>query len=76
MRKRFSTEKTEWSKTREYKYQQDCEDIVFKFNDELLIQEDKIHLNRNDGQTVTIKPLNHKTFWYETWLKIKDIYDI
>ncbi|WP_145053098.1 hypothetical protein [Paenibacillus xylanexedens] len=74
MRKRYSIEKAEWSDTREKEYKQECRDIVFKFNDELVQREGVIYLNKKDGQTVVIEPLNQKTFWYETWLKIKDIY--
>ncbi|RAR44273.1 hypothetical protein [Paenibacillus sp. MDMC362] len=75
MRRRYSIEKAEWSETREKKYQQDCRDIVFKFDDELLQQDHAIYLNRKEGQTMVIKPLNQKTFWYEIWLKLKDFYN-
>ncbi|MGR6542598.1 hypothetical protein [Paenibacillus tundrae] len=74
MRKRYSIEKAEWSETREKEYEQECRDIVFKFNDTLVQREGVIYLNKKDGQNVVIEPLNQKTLWYETWLTIKDIY--
>lgn len=75
MRRRYSIEKAEWSETREKKYQQDCRDIVVKFDDELLQQNDAVYLNIKEGQTMVIKPLNQKTFWCEIWLKLNDIYN-
>ncbi|MGM1049235.1 MAG: hypothetical protein ACQEXX_24285 [Bacillota bacterium] len=74
MKKRFSTEKADWSDIREYR--QDCLDIVLQFGDILKKIDDKVYLIRNDEQIEILKPDKQKSFWYETWLKIKDYYGV
>ncbi|WP_143811856.1 hypothetical protein [Paenibacillus sp. SSG-1] len=76
MKKRFSTEKAEWSDTREKQYRKDCLDIVFQFGDILKKIDDKVFLIRNGKQIEILKPDKQKSFWYETWLKIKDYYGV
>lgn len=74
MRKRHSIEKAEWSETRENQYHKDCKDIVFSFGDRLIEVDGTVYLKRKEVEIKVIKPLKRKTFWYETWLKIKEIY--
>ena len=74
MRRRYSIEKQSGQK-QEKKYQQDCRDIVFKFDDELLQQDDAVYLNRKEGQTLVIKPLNQKRNMVETQRHIQYLKD-
>lgn len=76
MKKKYSTEKAEWSDTREKQYRQDCLDIVFQFGDTLKTIDDKMYLIKNDEKIEILKPEKQKTLWYETWLKIKDYYGV
>ncbi|MGV2964886.1 hypothetical protein [Paenibacillus sp. AGC30] len=75
MRKRHSIDKAEWSETRETRYHKDCKDIVFEFGDRLIEVDGTVYLKRKEVEIKVIKPLKRKTFWYETWLKIKEIYN-
>ncbi|MEK4525315.1 hypothetical protein NST38_07940 [Paenibacillus sp. FSL H8-0104] len=75
MRKRHSIEKAEWSETRETHYHKDCKDIVFSFGDRLIEVDGTVYLKRKEVEIKVIKPLKRKTFWYETWLRIKEIYN-
>ncbi|MEM1504663.1 hypothetical protein RG959_14725 [Domibacillus sp. 8LH] len=76
MKRRFSIEKTEWSDERENQYKQDCLEMVFKFGDKMETKNDTVYIIKNRGGIKIEKPLKHKTFWYETWLKLKDFYYI
>lgn len=75
MRKRHSIEKAEWSETRETQYRKDCKDMVFSFGDRLIEVDGTVYLKRKEVEIKVLKPLKRKTFWYETWLKIKEIYN-
>ncbi|MBT2286959.1 hypothetical protein J7E78_25905 [Paenibacillus polymyxa] len=75
MRKRHSIEKAEWSETRENHYHTDSKDMVFSFDDRLIEVDGTVYLKRKEVQMKVIKPLKRKTVWYETWLKIKEIYN-
>jgi len=75
MRKRHSIEKAEWSETRETHYRKDCKDMVFSFGDRLIEVDGTVYLKRKEVEIKVIKPLKRKTFWYETWLRIKEIYN-
>ncbi|MDQ0721919.1 heterodisulfide reductase subunit C [Paenibacillus sp. W4I10] len=75
MRKRHSTEKAEWSETRENQYHKEWKDMVFEFGDRLIEVDGTVYLKRKEVEIKVIKPLKRKTFWYETWLRIKEIYN-
>lgn len=76
MRRRYSIEKAEWSETRDKKYQQDCRDIVFKFDDELLQHDDAVYLNRKEGHKYGDKAFKSKNILVRNMgLKFKDIYN-
>ncbi|WP_433751881.1 hypothetical protein [Paenibacillus amylolyticus] len=74
MRKRHSIEKAGWSETRENQYHRECKDTVFSYGDRLIEVDGTVYLKRKEVQIKVIKPLKRKTFWYETWLKIKETY--
>jgi hypothetical protein len=76
LNKRFSIEKAEWSNERERSYHQDCLDIVYSFGDELRTVNDKVYVVKNGEELEIEKPLKNKTFWFETWLKIKGLYNL
>ncbi|NUU78981.1 hypothetical protein [Paenibacillus xylanilyticus] len=76
MRERFSIEKAEWSDTREKQYRKDCLDIVFQFGDNIKKIDDKTYLIRNRELIEILKPDKQRSFWYETWLKLKDYYGV
>jgi hypothetical protein len=76
LKRRSSIEKAEWSNERENFYKQDCSDIVFSFGDGLRVEDDTVYINKNGVEIKLEKPLKSKTFWYETWLKLKSFYKL
>lgn len=62
LKKKFSTEKAEWSDLREKQYRQDCLDIVFQFGEALTTRDDKVYLIKNGEETELSRPLKQKTF--------------
>ena len=76
MKRRFSIGKAEWSDTREQQYRRDCLDILFQFGDNIEKIDDKAYLIRNGEQIEILKPDKQRSFWYETWLKLKDYYGV
>lgn len=76
LKRRYSIEKAEWSDERENQYKQDCLDIVFSFGDKLRTQNDTVYIMKNGKEVEIEKPVKPKTFWYETWLKLRTLYEI
>jgi len=76
LKRRFSIGKAEWSDTREQQYRRDCLDILFQFGDNIEKIDDKAYLIRNGEQIEILKPDKQRSFWYETWLKLKDYYGV
>jgi hypothetical protein len=76
LKRRYSIEKAEWSDERETQYKQDCLNIVFSFGDKLGTKNDTVFIIKNGEEIEIGKPLKFKTFWYETWLKLKALYKI
>lgn len=76
LKRRYSMEKAEWSDERENQYKRDCLEIVFNFGDELTIKDDAVYLLQNGDEIEIAKPLRPKTFWNETWLELRDFYQI
>ncbi|MEH7158717.1 hypothetical protein [Neobacillus drentensis] len=76
MKKRFSIEKAEWSNERERQYKQDCMDMVFSFGDTLSIRKDTVIIIKSGNEIEIEKSIRQKTFWYETWLKLRTLYKI
>lgn len=60
MKKRSSVDKAECADSREEQYRKDSQDIIIK----------------NDEQIEIAIPYKSKTFWYESWLKIKEFYGV
>ncbi|KGE16357.1 hypothetical protein [Paenibacillus wynnii] len=76
MKNRFSSEKADWSDTREKQYKQYCLDIAFQFGDKLDAIECTVFLTKNNERIEIATPYKSKTFWYETWLQLKNFYKI
>lgn len=76
MKKRVSVDKSEWSDERENWYKNECIKIAFSFADELKIENDTVFLVRNGDEVQISNPLKRKTFWYETWLRLRAYYGI
>lgn len=76
MKKRVSIEKAKWSNSREEQYKKDCLDIIAGFGDTMGIKECTALIIKNGEQIEISKPDKPKTFWYETWLEVKDYYGI
>jgi hypothetical protein len=76
LRKRASVDKAEWSDTREEQYRKDCQNIVFKFGDTFDNVDGTVYITQNDVRIEIAKPNKTKSFWYETWLKLKDFYGV
>ncbi|BCB04031.1 hypothetical protein KH172YL63_21640 [Bacillus sp. KH172YL63] len=76
MKRRFSIKKAEWSVERENHYKQYCFNIVFNFGDKMKTNDRTVYIIKNEEEIELEKPLNPKTFWYETWLKLKVFYQL
>jgi hypothetical protein len=76
LKKRFSVGKAEWSDTREEQYRIDSLDIAFGFGDTLETRDGTVYIIKNDVEIEILKPNKVKTYWYETWLKVKDFYGV
>ncbi|MDQ0876054.1 hypothetical protein QFZ77_004713 [Paenibacillus sp. V4I3] len=77
MKKRFSVGKAEWSDTREEQYRKDSLEIAFGFGDTLKTSDGTVvYIIKKDVEIVISKPNKVKTFWYETWLKLKEFYGV
>lgn len=76
MRKRSSVYKAEWSNTREEQYKRDTLEIVFGFGDTLEVTDSIVCINHNGAITKVAEPIKSNTFWFETWLKVKEQYGI
>ena len=76
LKKRFSVGKAEWSDSREEQYRKESQDIVFGFGDSLKMTDTAVYIIRNDEQIEIAKPHKAKTYWFESWLKIKEYYGI
>ncbi|PGS48441.1 hypothetical protein [Bacillus sp. AFS041924] len=76
IKRRFSIEKAEWSDEREGQYKKECYDIVFSFRDKIKVEDETVFIQKNDGNIKLEKPLKSKTFWFGTWLRIRDLYQI
>ncbi len=74
MKSRFSISKAEWSEERENQYKKDCFNIAFNFGDKMRINDNTVYILKNGEEIEIEKPLKQKSFWYETWLKLKDFY--
>jgi len=74
--KRFSIEKAQHSNEREKEYKEYCSEIVFKFGDTLSVEGNSVYLLKDEEAIKLIQPLRSKTFWYETWLNLKDFYGL
>lgn len=71
MKKRHSLYKAEWSKTREEEYRKDCEDILLKKAQEILLDDNKVYLKSSEGKSLLMHVDKPKSIWYEIWLKLK-----
>lgn len=76
MKKRSSVDKANWSDTREEQYKKDCLDIVFKFGDILETINRTVYIIKKAQRIEITKPYNPKTFWYETWTKLREYYGV
>ncbi|NQX70448.1 hypothetical protein HQN90_30340 [Paenibacillus alba] len=76
MKKKFSVGKAEWSDTREEQYRKDSLDIAFGFGDTMNTRDGKVYIIKNDVEIEISKPDKVKTFWFETWQKLKDFYGV
>lgn len=76
MKRRTSVSKAEWSDEREKLYKMECLEIVFDFGDKLEVENGSVFIIKKEKTTELEKPENHKTFWYETWLKVRVFYQI
>lgn len=67
-------QKTECSANREEEYFINCLKLTFRFGDKLKTGNQVVYLMKS-GEIIEIgKPVNFKTFWYETWSKLKSFY--
>ncbi|OIK13577.1 hypothetical protein BIV60_13870 [Bacillus sp. MUM 116] len=71
---RLSNEKSELSHKREEEYLINCLELTFKFGYSLKTGNQVVYLLRSEEVIEIGKPVNPKTFWYETWLKLKSFY--
>ena len=49
---------------------------MFKFGDTLSVEGNSVYLLKDEEEIKLIQPLRSKTFWYETWLNLKDFYGL
>lgn len=75
MKKRFSVEKSNYSKDREDFYKKECYNIAFENNHTLVIENDEVGLMSKSEKLVVFKPLNNKCFWFEIYTSLKSFYN-
>ena len=71
MKKRASLDKAHWTNTREEQYRNDCDEILFVINSELIIKTDIVYLKSENQETFLLKIDKSKSMWYDIWLKLK-----
>jgi len=59
----------------ENKMRQNCLDIVFNFGDKLFVSEGRVIIKTEDSQIEIARPHNEKTFWLDTYNKIRKFYN-
>ncbi|MED1472004.1 hypothetical protein [Bacillus salipaludis] len=69
-----SIEKSGWSNKREEKYLKKCLKLTFRFGDKIKTGNQAAYLLKSEKVIEIGKPVDTKTFWYETWLKLKSYY--
>jgi hypothetical protein len=74
MRNRFSVEKAEWSIDREENYKKECFKMTFTHKDKLIIENETVYLFSTNELIPILKPINRKSFWFETWTYLKNYY--
>lgn len=50
--------------------------MVYSFGDTVSLRADTVIIIKNGKEIEIEKPLRPKTFWYETWLKLRTLYKI
>ena len=48
-----------------------CNKLAYDYKLDLIIDQDTVYIVRNNEKTELVKPNRHKTFWFETWLRLK-----
>ena len=62
---------SEWTSERENSYYEMCNKLAYDYKLDLIIDQDTVYIVRNNEKTELVKPNRHKTFWFETWLRLK-----
>lgn len=72
MKRRNSLNKAEWSNNREDQYRKDCEGILFRNGEKVLIVENEVYLISGEQKLLLMHLDKPKSTWYEIWPKLKN----
>jgi hypothetical protein len=73
MKKRFSTEKSEWSDTREEWYKAECQKMAFGIGFEVAERDQKVYKVVSNAEYLFYVPAKSKMLWFETWTHLKKL---
>ena len=72
MKKRASLHAAEHSINRAEWYRQQCDEILYRKEIELEIDELQVYVNEKEQKTLLVEITNQKTMWFEIWRKLAD----
>lgn len=73
MRKRNAVDSAEWSIERAESYRKMCDEILYRNDWLLIIEEQKVYVQTADEKILLAGITQPKTIWFETWLKLREL---